>query len=69
VFYGRISRRIGRAVFCGKCRHARDLGFRERRVNAAQLRHERSPGTLIKGAPGLSSIIAKPRYGVRVMSG
>jgi hypothetical protein len=42
---------------------ARDLSFRERRVDAAQLRHERSSGTLIKGAPGLSGVIAKPLYG------
>jgi hypothetical protein len=41
----------------------RDLGLGQRRVEAAQLRHERRAGALVERAPGFSGIVAEPFYG------
>jgi hypothetical protein len=40
-----------------------DLGFGERRVDAAQLRYQSGAGALIKRAPRFGGIVGKPLYG------
>ena len=40
-----------------------DLGFGERRIDAAQLRHQGRAGALVQRAPGIGSIVAEAFYG------
>jgi hypothetical protein len=40
-----------------------DLGFRERRIDTAQLRHQGRAGALVQRASGFGSIVAEAFYG------